>query len=309
MGSQYRARPGLYQCSAAACRFQFTATTRTPLHATKLPLSVWLRGLWLILQSDKGISSPRLAEALGVSQPTAWRMGHALRLLVAEVDQFNGILEVDEFYFGGRAKRDPSQPRPGRGKKGLPRTTKTPALAMVERPKSHEPGTQAGRAGAEVVKDLSLNETERVLEQSVAYDATHLMSDEWKAFTAIGRDFPAHDTVCHSKHEYARGAVHANSAEAFNSRVRRTVAGVFHHISSDHADLYFNEIGFRWSQRIVARKTVRRSKSGREKTQIVWSRIAPALQSKTVLRRAVGRQMRRSKDGGLTIISTLAVFG
>ena len=42
-------------------------------------------GLWLILQSDKGISSPRLAEALGVSQPTAWRMGHALRLLVAEV--------------------------------------------------------------------------------------------------------------------------------------------------------------------------------------------------------------------------------
>src|SRR5215468_5677029 len=27
---QYRARPGLYQCSNGACRFQFTATTRTP---------------------------------------------------------------------------------------------------------------------------------------------------------------------------------------------------------------------------------------------------------------------------------------
>lgn len=27
------------------------------------------------LQSDKGLSSVRLAEALGVSQPTAWRMG------------------------------------------------------------------------------------------------------------------------------------------------------------------------------------------------------------------------------------------
>ena len=38
------------------------------LHATKLPLSTWLRGLWLILQSDKGISSPRLAEALGLSR-------------------------------------------------------------------------------------------------------------------------------------------------------------------------------------------------------------------------------------------------
>ena len=65
-------------------RFQFTATIHTPLHATKLPLSVWMKGLWFVLQSDKGVSSPRLAEALGVSQPTAWRMGHALRLLVGE---------------------------------------------------------------------------------------------------------------------------------------------------------------------------------------------------------------------------------
>jgi hypothetical protein len=31
----YAARPGLYQCSNGACCFQFTATTRTPLHATK----------------------------------------------------------------------------------------------------------------------------------------------------------------------------------------------------------------------------------------------------------------------------------
>jgi transposase-like protein len=77
-----RARPGLYQCSSGDCRSQFTVTTRTPLHATKLPLRVWLSGLWLMLQSDKGISSIRLAEALGVSQPTAWRMGHALRLMV-----------------------------------------------------------------------------------------------------------------------------------------------------------------------------------------------------------------------------------
>ena len=309
IGRQYRARPGLYQCSASACRFQFTATTRTPFHATKLPLSTWLRGLWLILQSDKGISSPRLAEALGVSQPTAWRMGHALRLLVAEVDQYAGVLEVDEFHFGGRTKRDPDHPRPGRGRKGLPRTTKTPALAMVERPKNQNPGTQAGRAGAEVIKDLSLNETERVFERVVDYGATHLMSDEWKAFTAVGKDFPAHDTVCHSKHEYARGDVHANSAEAFNNRVRRTVTGVFHHISTEHADLYFNEIGFRWSQRVVARQTIRRSKKGSESTQTVWTRIAPAMQLKAVLRRAVGRQLRRTGDGGIKIISRLAVFG
>jgi ISXO2-like transposase domain len=76
---------------------------------------------------------------------------------------------------------------------------------------------------------------ERVLEKEVKPEA-HLMSDEWKAFIAVGQGSAAHDTA---RREYVRGRVHANSAEGFNSRVRRTIAGVFHHISSEHADLYF----------------------------------------------------------------------
>ena len=115
---RYRARPGLYQCSNGACRFQFTATTRTPLHATKLPLGTWLKALWLILQSDKGLSSIRLAEALGVSQPTAWRIGHALRLMLARETPLGGTVEIDEFFLGGRPKKTPDEPPPGRGRKG-----------------------------------------------------------------------------------------------------------------------------------------------------------------------------------------------
>ena len=114
-----RARPGLYQCSNGVCRFQFTVTTRTPLHSTKLPLRVWLTGLWLILQSDKGISSVGLSEAIGVSQPTAWRMGHALRLLLTREQPFAGTVEIDEFYIGGSPRRDADRPRLGRGRKGL----------------------------------------------------------------------------------------------------------------------------------------------------------------------------------------------
>jgi hypothetical protein len=86
------------------------------------------------------------------------------------------------------------------------------------------------------------------------------MSDEWKSFVSIGQAFAAHDTVRHSDREYARGFVHANSVESFNDRVRRTIAGVFHHISRRHADLYFNEVGFRWSQRVKAGNAVRRTR-------------------------------------------------
>ena len=161
---RYRARPGLYQCSNGACRFQFTATTRTPLHATKLTLSTWLKALWLILQSDKGLSSIRLAEALGVSQPTAWRgIGHALRLMLARENPLGGTVEIDEFFLGGRPKRKPDEPPPSRGRKGLRRTTKQPVLAVVQRPSTTARGAPAGDVQAAVVANLSMDEVERVL--------------------------------------------------------------------------------------------------------------------------------------------------
>jgi len=303
-----KARPGLYQCSDGECQSQFTATTRTPLHSTKLPLRTWLTGLWLILQSDKGISSVRLAEAIGVSQPTAWRMGHALQLLVTREHYLDGTVEMDEFYIGGSPRKDADRPRLGRGRKGQPRTTKTPVLAVIQRPARADEGAASGDARARVVADLSEREARRVLSENVDV-AAHLMSDEWKAFVSIGQAFAAHDTVRHSDRQYARGSVHANSAEGFNDRVRRTVAGVFHHISPHHADLYFNEIGFRWFQRVVSGQAVRRTRKGREVVRPLWSRIAPALQLAAVFRSAVGRQLRRTAQGGIQIRCAVAVFG
>jgi hypothetical protein len=58
------------------------------------------------LQADKGVSSVRLAEALGVSQPTAWRIGHPVRLLMTREQQFGGTVEIDEFYIGGSPRND-----------------------------------------------------------------------------------------------------------------------------------------------------------------------------------------------------------
>lgn len=303
-----QARPGLYQCSNGLCRFQFTVTTRTPLHATKLPLRVWLTGLWLILQSDKGISSVRSAEAVGVSQPTAWRMGHALRLLMTREQPLGGTVEIDGFYVGGSPRRDADRPRLGRGRKGQPRTTKTPVLGIVQRPERLQAGTPSGSAGARVVDDLSEREAGRMLNDTVDPSA-HLMSDEWKAFVSIGQAFAAHDTVRHSQREYARGPVHANSAEGFNDRVRRTISGVFHHISARHADLYFNEVGFRWSQRVMTGTAVRRMRRGREVVKPLWCRIPPALQLANVFKSAVGRQLRRTSRGDIRIQCTVAIFG
>jgi hypothetical protein len=95
---------------------------------------------------------------------------------------------------------------------------------------------------------------------------------------AIGESFAKHETVKHSGGEYVRDAVHVNSVEGFNSRVRRTIAAVFHHISPQHADLYFHEIGFHWSQRVVTGNVIRKTRHDRESVRTLWSRVLPALQ-------------------------------
>jgi hypothetical protein len=55
------ARPGLYQCCEPECRRQFTVTTKTPLHATKLPLWKWVLAIYFMLESSKGVSSVIMA--------------------------------------------------------------------------------------------------------------------------------------------------------------------------------------------------------------------------------------------------------
>jgi transposase len=95
--------------------------------------------------------------------------------------------------------------------------------------------------------------------------------------------------LCRKAGRAGLGHVAVDSAEGFNDRVRRTVAGVFHHISSHHADLYFNEIGLRWSQRVLTGHAMRRTRKGRDVIKPLWSRIAPALQLSAVFRSAVGR--------------------
>ncbi len=111
-------RPGLKEC--ADCSKQYTVTTKTPLHATKLPLWTWIHAIYLVLTSSKGISSVVMARLLGVTQATAWRMGHAIREMMHHRNDIEPALsdtiEIDVKYLGGAPKwRKDAKPAP-RGK-------------------------------------------------------------------------------------------------------------------------------------------------------------------------------------------------
>ena len=59
-------RSGLYECSN--CKAQYTVTTKTPMHSTKLPLWKWILAMYYIINSSKGMSSVYLAKLVGISQ-------------------------------------------------------------------------------------------------------------------------------------------------------------------------------------------------------------------------------------------------
>lgn len=100
-------RPDRYECKQ--CKRQFTVTTKTALHCTKLSLWKWLEAMYLMISSSKGISSVVLARWLGVTQPTAWKMGHTIRKMMdpnqSDSDLLTGVVELDEMYVGGSPQR------------------------------------------------------------------------------------------------------------------------------------------------------------------------------------------------------------
>ena len=88
------------------CRSYFSVKTGTVMQASKVPLRKWAIAIYLCLTSLKSVSSMKLQRDIGVSQPTAWFMLHRIREAWASESDgpFDGPIEVDETYMGGRKK-------------------------------------------------------------------------------------------------------------------------------------------------------------------------------------------------------------
>jgi ISXO2-like transposase domain len=61
--------------------------------------------------------------------------------------------------------------------------------------------------------------------------------------------FAKHETVDHSKFEWARGDVHTNALEGFFSVFKRGIVGVYQRIDAKHFDRYLAEFDFRQNTR------------------------------------------------------------
>lgn len=101
------AKPMPYWCSD--CRSYFSVKTGTAIARSNVPMQKWAIAIYLCLTSLKSVSSIKLHQDIGVSQPTAWIMLHRIREAWQHESDggFNGPVEADETYFGGKHSNMP----------------------------------------------------------------------------------------------------------------------------------------------------------------------------------------------------------
>ena len=214
------------------CRSYFSVKTNTPLANSKVPMRKWVIAIYLCLTSLKSVSSMKLQRDIKVSQPTAWFMLHRIREAWGDDDSeepFDGPVEVDETYFGGKRKNMSNAKRKELTGTGRGAVGKMAVIGMKDR--------ATNEVRAEVITETDAETLQDFVEENTEEDAK-VYTDDAKAYKGVERE---HEAVKHSVSEYVRGQAHTNGIESFWSMLKRAHAGTFHKISPKHLDRYVRE--------------------------------------------------------------------
>jgi transposase-like protein len=223
-------RPGLHKCYA--CKKPFTVRMGTLFEDSHLPLHLWLQVIHLMCASKKGIATRQIQRMLNCSMKTAWFLGHRIREAMApaaDVGPLGGsgkTVEADETAM----TISPKTKFAGRRRKPYAHV-----LSLVERGGNIRSVTMDHRGVGRHLRTLVDQDSRLVTDGAQHYKF---------------RGFAAHESVDHSKFEWARGDVHTNTLEGFFSIFKRGIIGVYQHVDSKHFDRYLAEFDFRQNTRM-----------------------------------------------------------
>ena len=218
---------------------QFSLKTGTIFADSHVSLDKWLVAIWMIVNAKNGISSYEIHRALGVTQKTAWFIGHRVRLMLHEGSfekMLDGEVEVDETFIGGKARNMHADER-ARRITGRGPTDKTIVLGMLER---------GGIVRTKVVGNRRKRTLQREVRETVAAGAA-LYSDDLASYDGLQRDY-AHQTVNHAI-QYVDGRVHTNTMESFWNLLKRCINGTWVSVEPFHLFRYLDEQAYRWNER------------------------------------------------------------
>ncbi len=213
------------------CRSYFSVRTNTPMANSKIPLRKWAIGIYLCLTSLKSVSSMKLHRDLKIGQKAAWFMLHRIREAWADDGDgpFDGPVEFDESYFGGKRENMSNAQRKALKNTGRGPVGKTAVVGAKCR--------ATNKVNAKVVKETDAKTLHGFVAENAEPDAV-VYTDDAKAYHGIPNP---HESVKHSVSEFVNGMAHTNGIESFWSMLKRSHKGTFHKISPKHLQRYVNE--------------------------------------------------------------------
>jgi hypothetical protein len=229
-------RGQIYQCLEKTCKQQFSATSGTIFNDSHLPLHKWFMALAIVVDAKKGISAKQLQEHLGIgSYRTAWYMAHRIRKAMVEgfPTELSGVVEVDETYIGGKAKR-----------RGIrkPKPPKDMVIGMRER---------GGRVRFFHVPNLKAHTYQELVDRHIALDVEEVVTDQASVYDFALDEYlkTKHKTVNHSREWVTADGVHTNTIESAFSLLKRGMIGSFHRVTIKHLHRYLSEFEYRFNER------------------------------------------------------------
>ena len=178
-----------------------------------------------------GTSARCAADLIGVNRKTAIYYYHRLREIIAyrmslEMHEiWDGEIEVDEYYFGGKRK----------GKRGRGAAGKVPVFGLLKR---------GGKVYTKVIPDASSKTLMPIIRSKVIPDSI-VYSDCWRGYNVLDTSEFKHYRINHSK-LFADKKNHINGIENFWNQAKRHMRK-FNGIPKEHFPLFLKECEWRFN--------------------------------------------------------------
>jgi len=240
----------VYKCSNNKYRCKntgkyFNAKTGTMFENSKISLRKWFLAIWLVTSHKKGISSIQLAKDIGTTQKTSWFMLQRIRSCfgIENGNDLEGVVECDETFIGGKNKNR-HKDKKVKNSQGRSFKDKVPVMGMLQR---------GGKMNAFVVPDTKRSSLSPLIYKYVNSETSILISDEWWGYNGLSKYYD-HRIIDHSKKEYVSlqdSSIHTNNIEGSWNILKKSVSGMYNHVSKKHLQKYVDEFVYRFNLKKV----------------------------------------------------------